>query len=224
MNITVLIVDDQALIRSAIRALLQGEEDIEVIGEASDGAQAVREAHHLQPDVILMDIRMPVLDGIGATQQICDDPDLAATRVLVFTTFEQDDYVLSALRAGASGFIGKGLDPVELAAAIRTIHTGEALLSPVATRALVDRIVSAPDSPPASPSHRGLDNLTEREREVLVLVASGLSNDDIARSLIISTSTAKTHVNRTMAKLWAHDRAQLVIIAYENGLISPGDK
>lgn len=222
MSITVLVVDDQALIRSAIRDLLHGETDLEVIGEASDGAQAVRDAHRLHPDVVLMDIRMPVLDGIEATQRICDDPDLAATHVLVLTTFEQDDYVVAALRAGASGFLGKGLDPVELAAAIRTVHAGDALLSSAATRAIVDRVVTSPHSPTITPRHRGLDDLTAREREILVLVASGLSNDEIARKLSISTSTAKTHVNRTMAKLWAHDRAQLVIIAYENGLVTPG--
>lgn len=222
MSITLLIVDDQALIRDALRDLLKEEHDLEVVGESADGARAVLDAHRLHPDVVLMDIRMPVLDGIEATRRICEDPVLAATHVLVLTTFEQDENVVAALRAGASGFLGKGLDPSALAAAIRTVHAGDALLSPAATRGLIDRVVSAPQAIPSDRRHPGLDQLTEREREVLVLVASGLSNDEIGRSLHISASTAKTHVNRTMAKLWAHDRAQLVILAYENGLVVPG--
>ena len=222
MNIKILLVDDQLLIRSAVRDILSGEPDLEVVGEAADGAQAVSDARRLQPDIVLMDIRMSVLNGIDATKRICEDPNLAATRIVVFTTFEQDDYVLAALRAGASGFLGKGLDPAELATAIRTVHAGESLLSPAATRSLIDRVVSAPSEPEPASRHLGLNGLTERESEVLVLVASGLSNDEIGGKLFISPATAKTHVNRTMAKLWAHDRAQLVIIAYENGLVTPG--
>lgn len=224
MTITILIADDQALIRDALRDLLREEQDLEVVGECEDGQSAVREARRLQPDVILMDIRMPILDGIEATRRICDDPDLAATHVLIFTTFEQDENVVTALRAGASGFLGKGLNPSELAPAIRTVHAGDALLSPAATRGLVDRVVNAPHVNPPGHHDLGIDQLTEREREVLILVASGLSNDEISKQLHISTSTAKTHVNRTMAKLWAHDRAQLVILAYENGLVVPGTK
>lgn len=222
MSITILIVDDQALIRDALRDLLKEEPDLTIVGESGDGEQAVREALRLQPDIVLMDIRMPTLDGIEATRRICDHPDLAATHVLILTTFEQDENVVAALRAGASGFLGKGLDPSVLASAIRTVHTGDALLSPAATRGLIDRVVNAPYPNPPARHHAGMDQLTDREREVLVLVATGLSNEEIGRKLFISTSTAKTHVNRTMAKLWAHDRAQLVVLAYENGLVVPG--
>ncbi len=222
MTISLLLADDQPLIRGALRDLLIAEPDLEVVAEAGDGAAAVAEARRTQPDVVLMDIRMPVMDGIEATGLICDDPDLDVTRVLVLTTFEEDDYVLSALRAGASGFLGKRINPAEIAGAIRLVHGGDALLSPSATRALIDRVTSAPTPPAPGRRNPALAQLTEREREVLVLVARGLSNEEIARTLTISPTTAKTHVNRTMAKLWAHDRAQLVIIAYENGLISPG--
>lgn len=222
-TISVLLVDDQTLIRAALRGLLESEPDLTIVGECGDGADGAAAARALRPDVVLMDIRMPGVDGIEATRLICADPDLAATRVLVLTTFEEDDLVAAALRAGASGFLGKGMDPAALSEAIRVVHGGDALPSPAATRSLIDRVVHATNAPaPDRPTHPGLAELTGREREVLILVASGLSNDEIGHSLFISPATAKTHVNRTMAKLWAHDRAQLVIIAYENGLVVPG--
>lgn len=216
---TVLIVDDQALIRTAVRDLIQHEPDLTVAGEAADGAAAVAEARRLQPDVVLMDIRMPVLDGIEATRAICADDDLAATKVLILTTFEEDDYIVEALRAGASGFVGKGTDPADLMRAIHTVDRGEALLSATATRSLIRRSITR--SRPA-PSRTALTGLTERETEILELVGRGLSNQQIAERLVISPATAKTHVNRTMTKLFAHDRAQLVITAYESGLLVPG--
>ncbi|WP_353829265.1 response regulator [Agromyces sp. SYSU T0242] len=221
----VLVADDQPLIRQAVSALLAAEDSIEVVGEAADGAAAVTLARELEPDVVLMDIRMPGLDGIEATRRIGADPALVAVRVLVLTTFEEDENVVRALQAGASGFIGKGTEPGALVDAVRTVHAGEALLSPSATRVLVERYVrSGPVPPPTASSELGaaLATLTDREREVLVLVATGLSNDEIAERLVISRHTAKTHVNRVMAKLGAHDRAQLVIIAYEAGLVRPG--
>lgn len=217
---TVLIVDDQALIRAAVRDLLDADADVEVTGEAVDGAQAVGLARRTRPDVVLMDIRMPVLDGIAATARICADADLADTRVLILTTFEEDEYLVQALRAGASGFIGKGAEPDEIVRAVKAVHAGESLLSPAATRSLITRYVlprtAAESVPPA------LADLTEREREVLLLVARGRSNDEIAADLVISPHTAKTHVKRIMTKLAAHDRAQLVILAYESGLLTPG--
>lgn len=220
---TVLIADDQALIRQAVADILAASRDLTVVGQASNGADAVGLARSLEPDVVVMDIRMPVLDGIEATAQICDDPALASTRVLVLTTFEEDEYVVAALRAGASGFVGKGAEPEEIVRAIRAVHAGEALLSPVATRALIDRFVAGParSEPPAWTAE--LAQLTHREREVLLMVARGSSNQDIARDLYISPHTAKTHVNRIMTKVQAHDRAQLVILAYESGLLGPGD-
>lgn len=218
-TISVAVVDDQALIRAAVKDLVGHESGLTVAGEAMNGAEAIELARRAQPDVILMDIRMPVMDGIEATRRICADPDLAAVRVLILTTFEEDEYVVQALRAGASGFIGKGTEPAALMNAIRTVHEGEALLSPRATRGLIDRYV-APVAASAVPQQ--LVGLTAREREVLLLVAKGQSNQEIAEELYISPATAKTHVNRTMAKLLAHDRAQLVIIAYESGLVMPG--
>ncbi|MDQ1609559.1 MAG: hypothetical protein QOE16_2291 [Microbacteriaceae bacterium] len=223
MSISILVVDDQPLIRGAVRELVMHESDLQVAGEAADGREAIDAARRTQPDVVLMDIRMPVMDGLQATREICADPDLSGTRVLILTTFEEDDYVAEALRAGASGFIGKGTEPAELIAAIRTVHAGEALLSPRATRALIDRYVRSAPRTTARRLEVTLEVLTEREREVLVLVAEGLSNSEISTALTISLSTAKTHVNRTMAKLLAHDRAQLVIIAYESGLVVAGD-
>jgi DNA-binding NarL/FixJ family response regulator len=221
MSISVLIVDDQALIRTAVRELVSHEPGFEIAGDAGNGLEAVEATRALHPDVVLMDIRMPVMDGLQATQAICADPLLASTRIVILTTFEEDEYVLQALRAGASGFVGKGTEPAGLMHAIRTVHEGDALLSPRATKALIDRYVhplQEPDLviPPA------LALLTDREREILVLVGRGLSNAEIAAELVISPSTAKTHINRTMSKLAAHDRAQLVIIAYECGLLVPG--
>lgn len=219
---TVLIVDDQSLIRSAVRDLLENAEDITVAGEAADGAVAITMSAGLRPDVVLMDIRMPQVDGIAATEAICSDPALAETRVLILTTFEEDEYLVAALRAGASGFIGKGAEPDEIVRAVRAIHAGDALLSPAATRSLITRYVLPTRAPAVGVVPPEFEHLTEREREVLLLVARGRSNQDIADELFISPHTAKTHVNRIMTKLYAHDRAQLVIIAYESGLLAPG--
>lgn len=218
----VLVVDDQVLIRQAVIDILSSHPDIAVVGEASTGAEAVVAARSLRPDVVLMDIRMPEVDGIQATAEICADPANASTRVLVLTTFEEDEYVVAALRAGASGFIGKGAEPEEIARAVRSVHAGDALLSPTATRGLITRYV-LPDRafPPPEPPPE-LASLTEREREVLLLVARGRSNQEIAAELFISPHTAKTHVNRIMTKVYAHDRTQLVILAYESGLLAPG--
>ncbi|WP_313539976.1 response regulator transcription factor [Leifsonia aquatica] len=222
--ITVLVADDQALIRQAVTDILASEADMEVIGQARNGEEAVTLAEQLRPDVVLMDIRMPQLDGIGATARICTDPTLASTRVLILTTFEEDEYLVAALRAGASGFIGKGAEPDEICQAVRAIHAGDALLSPTATRNLITKyILTQPTAPPypfETPAQ--LDQLTQRERQVLLLVARGRSNQQIAEDLFISPLTSKTHVNRIMTKLNAHDRAQLVILAYESGLLSPG--
>lgn len=219
--ITVLLADDQALIRTAVGDLVQHEEGLSVVGEAVNGQQAVDQVRRLRPDIVLMDIRMPVLDGIAATRAICAEPSLAGTRILILTTFEEDEYVLQALRAGASGFIGKGAEAAQLMEAIRTVHRGESLLSPRATQALIDRYL-APAPEPAYRPPAELRLLTEREREILVLVGQGHSNAAIAEMLVISPQTAKTHVNRVMSKLYAHDRAQLVITAYESGLLRPG--
>lgn len=220
---SVLIVDDQALIRSALRELLAHEPGISVAGEAVQGREAVALASSLHPDVVLMDIRMPEMDGIAATAAICADPTLTEVRVLILTTFEEDEHLVAALRAGASGFIGKGAEPEEIVRAVRAVHAGEALLSPAATRSLITRYVL----PGTDAAHTGtppaeLELLTEREREVFLLVARGRSNHEIAAELFISPATAKTHVNRVMSKLHAHDRAQLVIVAYESGLLQPG--
>ncbi len=217
--IAVVVVDDQALIRTAVRDLLDGEPDITVVAEATDGESAVEEVRRRRPDVVVMDIRMPRMDGIEATTLICRDPALADTRVLILTTFEEDEYVVAALRAGASGFVGKGAEPEEIGRAVRAVHAGDELLSPAATRALIGRFVRS-TAPVAAP--RSLAPLTDREREILVLVARGRSNDAIAAELFISPHTAKTHLKRVMTKLGAHDRAQLVIAAYESELVAPG--
>ncbi|AWT42773.1 MULTISPECIES: response regulator [Streptomyces] len=224
MTIRVLLADDQALLRSAFRVLVDSEPDMEVVGEASDGAEAVRLAKEQRADVVLMDIRMPGTDGLAATRMISADPSLAGVRVVILTTFEVDDYVVQSLRAGASGFLGKGSEPEELLNAVRVAAGGEALLSPAATKGLIARFLAQGDTgdgdlDPAR-SER-LAALTGREREVLVQVAGGHSNDEIAERLEVSPLTVKTHVNRAMAKLGARDRAQLVVIAYESGLVRP---
>jgi DNA-binding NarL/FixJ family response regulator len=223
MTIRVLLADDQALLRSAFRVLVDSEPDMEVIGEASDGAEAVRLAREQGADVVLMDIRMPGTDGLAATRMISADPSLAEVRVVILTTFEVDDYVVQALRAGASGFLGKGSEPEELLNAIRVAAGGEALLSPVATKGLIARFLAQGDGDDGRDPARSerLGALTGREREVLVQVAGGHSNDEIAERLEVSPLTVKTHVNRAMAKLGARDRAQLVVIAYESGLVRP---
>ncbi|WP_326583370.1 response regulator transcription factor [Streptomyces sp. NBC_00487] len=226
MTIRVLLADDQALLRSAFRVLVDSEPDMEVVGEASDGAEAVRLAKEERADVVLMDIRMPGTDGLAATRMISADPTLAQVRVVILTTFEVDDYVVQSLRAGASGFLGKGSEPDELLNAIRVAAGGEALLSPTATKGLIARFLAQPDDSAdgeggAAARSERLSALTSREREVLGQVAGGLSNDEIAELLEVSPLTVKTHVNRAMAKLGARDRAQLVVFAYESGLVRP---
>ncbi|MFE2145381.1 response regulator [Streptomyces sp. NPDC059456] len=222
--IRVLLADDQALLRSAFKVLVDSEPDMEVVGEASDGAAACALARETRPDVVLMDIRMPGTDGLAATRMISADPELSAVRVVMLTTFEVDEYVVQSLRAGASGFLGKGAEPEELLNAIRVAAAGEALLSPAATKGLIATFLAqGGGADPAAPAAHAarLAALTVREREVLVHVAAGLSNDEIAGRLEVSPLTVKTHVNRAMAKLGARDRAQLVVIAYESGLVRP---
>jgi DNA-binding NarL/FixJ family response regulator len=218
--IRVLLVDDQALVRAGLRVLLEGEEDIVVVGEAPDGADAAALARRTKPDVVLMDISMPGLGGLAATRKLVGDQRLADTKVLILTTFESDENVFEALRAGASGFLVKDTEPAELLRAVRVIARGDALLSPNVTRRLIAEFASRPDRHQATAEQ--LQWLTDREREVMALVAAGLSNDDIAEELVISSATAKTHVSRAMRKLHAHDRAQLVVFAYASGLVLPG--
>jgi len=228
--IRVVLADDHALMRSAFRVLVDSEPDMEVVGEAGDGAEAVRLVRETGADLVLMDIRMPGTDGLTATRTISEDDGLRHVRVVILTTFEVDDYVVEALRAGASGFLGKGAEPGELLAAIRVAADGDALLSPTATKGLIARFLAGGDTPPGGtpdatghrPAPDRLAALTSREREVLGLVARGLANDEIAGRLEVSPLTVKTHVNRTMAKLGARDRAQLVVLAYESGLVRPG--
>jgi DNA-binding NarL/FixJ family response regulator len=225
MTIRVLIVDDQALVRAGFRVLLDTADDIEVVGEAENGEDAILAAHDLTPDVILMDIRMPKMDGLEATRRILEDAHIAGResigpRVLVLTTFDADTYVYEALRVGASGFLLKDTDTAQLIQAVRVVAAGEALLAPSVTRRLIAEFASRPEVRRARPKE--LDSLTEREREILTLVARGLSNQEIATALFISPATAKTHVSRVMMKLQARDRAQLVVMAYEAGLVVPG--
>jgi DNA-binding NarL/FixJ family response regulator len=217
--IRVVLVDDQALVRAGLRALLNAEEGMEVVGEAGDGAAAVELARELTPDVMLMDIRMPGVDGLEATRRISADPALVAVRIVILTTFDLDEHVFEGLRGGASGFLVKDTEPAELVRAVRAVGSGDALLSPRATRRLVEEYATRSTPSDRSPS---LDLLTDREREVMTAVAAGLTNDEIATKLYISPTTAKTHVSRTMIKLGARDRAQLVVFAYETGLVRPG--
>jgi len=217
--IRVALADDQELVRAGFAALLDAEDDLEVVGEAADGLQAVRITEERRPDVMLMDIRMPVLDGIGATRQIAAKPDLTSVHVVILTTFELDEYVFEGLRAGAAGFLVKDTDAAELIRAIRVVAGGGALLAPTVTRRLIAEFASRTREARSLP---GLDELTPREREVAALIAQGLSNEEISRKIYISPSTAKTHATRAMTKLGARDRAQLVVFAYQAGLVRPG--
>jgi DNA-binding NarL/FixJ family response regulator len=221
MTIRVLLADDQALLRATFRILIDSCDDMEVVAEAADGQEAAELTRTHHPDVVVMDIRMPGTDGLTATAAICGDPGLSATRVLILTTFEIDEYVARALRAGASGFLGKDVTTDELLTGIRTVASGDALLSPLATRALITRFLTAPEpGDPLAPPER-LAALTAREREVTALAAEGRSNTEIAEKLVVSPLTVRTHVHRAMTKLDARDRAQLVVIAYQSGLVRP---
>ncbi|MFJ3309902.1 response regulator [Streptomyces sp. NPDC086549] len=217
--IRVLLADDQSLVRAGFKALLDAQPDIEVAGEAADGEEALREVRELQPDVVLMDIRMPLLDGLSATRRITGSAELKDVKVVMLTTFELDEYVFEAIRSGASGFLVKDTEPDELLRAVRAVVEGDALLSPGVTRRLIAEFAARSKEPAAADA---LARLTEREREVMALVGIGLSNEEIARRLVVSPLTAKTHVSRTMVKLGARDRAQLVVLAYESGLVRPG--
>jgi DNA-binding NarL/FixJ family response regulator len=219
--IRVVLADDQALLRAGIRALLDAEDDLRVVGEAASGPQAVEVVRDTVPDVVLMDIRMPGGDGLEATRSIVADPALAATRVVILTTFDLDEYVFEAVRIGASGFLVKDTEPAELLRGVRAVAAGDALLSPGVTRRLIGEFASRSRGTVAAAGDR-LRALTEREREVVALVGEGLSNDEIARRLVLSPATAKTHVSRAMVKLHVRDRAQLVVLAYESGLVRPG--
>ena len=216
MSIRILLADDQALVRAGFKMIIDAEPDLDVVAEASDGKEAVALARQTRPDVVLMDIRMPEVDGLTATRELVGDPALPGLKVVVLTTFEADELVFEALRSGASGFLGKGVAPEALLQAVRTVAGGEALLSPRATQTLISHYLAQPEARPVQVTAE-LSTLTEREREVLALVAAGLSNDDIAARLFVSPLTAKTHVNRIMSKLGARDRAQLVVLAYRTG-------
>ena len=215
-----LVADDQALVRGGFRMILDAQEDLEVVGEAEDGAQALEQVRELRPDVVLMDVRMPVLDGIAATRRVVTEG--LATRVLVLTTFDQDDVVYDAMKAGASGFLLKSAPPARLVDAIRIVADGDALLAPSVTRRLVEDFVRRP--PPGQERPPAVDDLTERELEVLRLIARGLSNAEIAATLVVSEATVKTHVNRVLSKLDLRDRVQAVVLAYESGLVQPGEQ
>ncbi|MDO4887911.1 MAG: response regulator transcription factor [Actinomycetaceae bacterium] len=222
--IRVVVVDDHPLVRSAVELMLEAEPDLQVVASADDGVSAMPLIRQTRPDVVLMDIRMPRLDGIEATAAVTADPDLSATRVLVFTTFEEDTYVLSALRAGASGFVGKSADQQEITRAIRAVHTGEALLTPGATRALIERFLEVDPRHVASQALLGqLELLTDRERQVVTCIGRGYSNAELAEQLVISPATVKSHISRILSKLNLRDRAQLVIFAYETGLVRVGE-
>ncbi|MEU3648401.1 response regulator transcription factor [Lentzea sp. NPDC034063] len=217
MTIRVLLADDQPLIRAGFHVLIDSAPDLEVVGEAADGVEALELLRTTRADVVLMDVRMPRMDGLETTRRINSDEDFAGVKVLVVTTFEIDEYVAQALQAGASGFLGKGVEPSELQAAIRTVAEGDALLSPKATRALIGRFLTQRGSDPIDPGRLAV--LTQREREVVALAAHGMSNHEIAEKLVVSPLTVKTHVNRAMMKLQARDRAQLVVVAYQTGLV-----
>jgi len=221
--IDVLLADDQALVRAGFRALLRPQPDMQVVGEAEDGAAAVRLARETHPDVVLMDIRMPGHDGLSATRDIAADPQLSGVRVIVLTTFTDDSYVFDAVRFGASGFLVKDIEPADLVHAIRVVHRGDALLAPAVTRTLIEEFAVRAKPAVADRKLAALmRSLTEREREIVTHVAAGLSNDEIAQRLFVSPATAKTHVSRAMIKLGVRDRAQLVVLAYESGLVRPG--
>jgi DNA-binding NarL/FixJ family response regulator len=221
--IGVLLADDQALVRAGFRALLRPQPDMQVLGEAEDGAAAVRLARELKPDVVLMDIRMPGVGGLEATRSIAADPVLSGVKVVVLTTFTEDEYVFDAVRFGASGFLVKDIEPAELVHAIRVVHRGDALLAPAVTRTMIAEFASrAREVRPDRKLAAAIAALTEREREVVTHVAAGRSNDEIADVLVVSPATAKTHVSRAMVKLGVRDRAQLVVLAYESGLVRPG--
>lgn len=222
MTLRILLADDQALLRGTFRLLIDAEPDMEVVGEAGTGREAVELARSERADVIVMDIRMPEMDGLAATRAIGADEDLAGVKILILTTFEEDEFVAEAVHAGASGFLGKGIDPAELLKAIRIVADGEALLSPAATRSLISRYLSQPTAAVSENLPQRLATLTPREREVMALVATGLTNDEIAEHLFITPFTVKTHTNRAMAKLGARDRAQLVVIAYQTGIARIG--
>jgi DNA-binding NarL/FixJ family response regulator len=230
-KLRVMVVDDHALFRRGLEMVLQQEPDIELVGEASDGAEAVERAQETMPDVVLMDVRMPNLDGLAATARLTDPaaatvPGRAVPRVVVLTTFDLDEYVLSAIRAGASGFLLKDAQPEEMLAAIRTVHRGDAVIAPSSTRRLLEHLVTAlpPEEPgtPTDPARLAVASLTDREREVLVLMARGRSNTEIGTDLFVAEATVKTHVGRILAKLHARDRVQAVVVAYETGLVRPG--
>jgi DNA-binding NarL/FixJ family response regulator len=221
VTIRVVLVDDQALLRETFRILIDSNADLEVVGEAADGREAVRLARAHRPDVVVMDIRMPGMDGLAATAAICADPDLGGTRILILTTFELDDYVAQAIRAGASGFLGKDVGAGELLAGIRTVAAGDALLSPQATGLLISRFLATAEPADRAGAADPLAELTAREREVMAMAAEGATNNKIAERLFLSPLTVRTHIQRAMTKLHARDRAQLVVIAYQTGLVQP---